>query len=41
MIFPVDATSLTGMSNDHMTNEPYVMFQQDEADFIGVIWLKK
>ena len=27
MIFPVDPTSLAGMSTDHTTNEPYVMFQ--------------
>jgi len=27
MIFPVDATTLKGMSTDHTTGEPYVMFQ--------------
>lgn len=27
MIFPVDPTSLDGMSTDHTTGEPYVMFQ--------------
>ena len=27
MVFPVDPTSLAGLSTDHMTNEPYVMFQ--------------
>ena len=27
MTFPVDATTLKGMSTDHTTGEPYVMFQ--------------
>ena len=27
MIFPVDPASLDGMSTDHTTGEPYVMFQ--------------
>ena len=27
MIFPVDPSSLAGMTTDHTTNEPYVMFQ--------------
>jgi len=27
MIFPVDAATLKGMSTDHTTGEPYVMFQ--------------
>ena len=27
MVFPVDASTLAGLNTDHMTNEPYVMFQ--------------
>ena len=33
MIFPVAPSTLAGMTTDHTTNEPYVMFQDQDTPF--------